>query len=241
MENLKNIDYNKLFKAISKLYGVIEIEELYLLLKKFYKNIKKENILNKLMEFSSLNNDEYYLMLEAGYSYLVNAKLDKEVALLIVHNRDDEISFYVPRKLDELLSYEDDLFMTNKEKESYDGLKEFMMKFFEVYNENNKEKEIEEALIEIHYDLRTTKTNYEFNHNNSKKRFIFSEEDFENFKMIFNKALIFTRLYVNKGHSEIELTMFYGREPFKTKVAKEAKKYSFNQELYLNESEKHFA
>ena len=241
MESIKNIEYNKLFKAISKLYGVIEIDELHSLLKRFYRNIKKDNILNELIELSSSNKGEYYLLSENEYTYLVNAKLNKEIALSIVNNRENEISFYVPRNLEELLSYEDDLFMTKKEKEAYDELKDFMMKFYEVKNENNKEKEIEEALVEIHYDFRLNKIDYEFKQKSNQKRFSFNEEDLEDFKMIFNKVLFLTRLYVNKGHSEIELAMLYGKEPFKQKVNKKIKKYYFDKEIYSNESEEYFA
>lgn len=240
MESLKNIDYNKLFKAVSKLYGVIESEELYSLLKRFYKNIKKEVIFDRLIELST-NNKDYFLLLDNDGSYLVNTKLNKAMALAIVKNRDEDISFYAPKKVEELLNYENEFFMVNKEKEAYDELKEFMVKFFDVGDINDKEKEINEALIAIHYDFRITKIGHEFKRKSNKKHFIFDEKDLIDFKRIFNRIFYFTRLYVNKGHSEIELSLLYNKTPFDLPKAEKDKKYYFDKELLLQENDDYFA
>ena len=240
MESLKNIDYSKLFKAVSKLYGVIESEELYLLLKRFYKNIKKGIIFDNLIELST-NNKDYFLLLDNDGSYLVNTKLNKAMALAIVKNRDKDISFYVPKNVEELLNYENEFFMTNKEKEAYDELKEFMVKFFDVGDINDKEKEINEALVDIHYDFRITKIGHEFKRKSNKKHFIFDEKDLIDFKRIFNRIFYFTRLYVNKGHSEIELSLLYNKMPFDFPEEKEEKKYYFDKELLLQENDDFFA
>ena len=207
---LKNTELHQLCIAMAKLYGVIHSDEIIKVLKTYYPEINKDDIMHYLRMLDGKYRFDYFVARitdERGKFFLVDSFIERKTDNLVIQERHGK-PLYIPDSVDELLKYRGNCYMVETEIQVYNNFRTYLYNHLKI--KNNKKKDIEiERFIEFTYmNIKNGSflIDKDFNAYIQEELNVDGEKDVE-FQKIFFTLIYFTKLYTNKGYSQFELDL----------------------------------
>ncbi len=207
---LKNTELHQLCIAMAKLYGVIHSDEIIKVLKTYYPEIDKKDIMHYLRMLDGKYRSDYFVARisnEKGKFFLVNSYIKGTTDTLIIQERNDK-PLYIPKTVEELLKYRDDRYLTDAEIQIYNNFKTYAYNHLKIINTKKKDFEVESFIYYVHFNLKIAKIYIDKNLNDEIRKGlnVNGEKDVE-FQKQFFSLMYFTKQYINKGYSQFELDL----------------------------------
>ena len=209
MKKISQKEFNSLFKAMVRLYGVIDSDEIHYLLNHYYDKITKKEIIEQLKKFYTKSTKYYFAgKIENARNkyFLISNELEDDEIDHVIKERVGK-PLFIPSTKEELLKFEKDLHMTDIEAELYDELFRFLLK---RYKGEDKEYNVfmitSYCLYNNRVDFQPTNIIKDFS------RFGFewkSKKDLEKFLNLWMKVANNTKMFPNKGYSPKEISKMF--------------------------------
>lgn len=198
-------EFNNLFKAMVKLYGVIETDEIYELLNYYYDGITKKDIIEQVKKFYEKPKRDYFAakIKNARNSYfLINNDLEDESIDYIIRERVGK-PLYIPETKESLLEYAHEPNMTETEDGLYSELNRFLCK---RYTGEDKEYQTFMITLYLYYNNRAKENTTSMINELTDHGFSFKDEkDIRKFLDLWMRVINNTKMFANKGFSPTEL------------------------------------
>ena len=207
---LKNTELHQLCIAMVKLYGVIHSDEVFKLLKTYYPEIEKKDIMHYLRMLDGKCRSDYFVARitnERGKLFLVDSYIMDTTDTFVIQERNDK-PLYIPKTVDELLKYRDYHYLTEAEIQIYNNFRTYAYKHLKIIDSKKKDFEIENFINYVHFNLKNGRIliDKDFNNEIQKALNVNGEKDLEYQKQLFS-LIYFTKQYINKGYSQFELDL----------------------------------
>ena len=197
-------EFNSLFKAMVKIYGVIETDEIYKLLIHYYDSVTKKEIVEQVKKFYIKPKKDYFaakIKYKNAY-FLINNELKDETIDSIIYERSGK-PLYIPETKEDLLKFGHDPNMTELEDGLYSELNRFLCK---RYKGEDKEYNTFMITLYLFYENRTIQNTTGIIKELMDFGYSFEEEkDLRKFLDLWMRVINNTKMFANKGYSPNEL------------------------------------